>query len=204
MITYGNGEVLFEGFSQGFEMKYRGGIKIMRHCADGLYVSANKTKIIGVMLNGKNLPQELFSYIGELKILSCKTAQNGVLERERIVVQGVDYWELDGQKWEDDEALWGTADGTYVVGAKQRFNKHNIVVNNDLITQYEGQFKYKDGTPVPANKLIHIHADGVAMTGGVHTEDSVQIYPIKTKKESLRMAGRINRASQSSISGGGY
>ena len=43
------------------------------------------------------------------------------------------YWELDREKWEDDGSLWGTRDGTYLIGSKQRFNKHSIVVNNNIV-----------------------------------------------------------------------
>ena len=178
MITYGNGEVLFDGYSQGFEMRYKGSISIT-NSPDNLFLSANRRKIIGVMLDGSDMPSELFNYVGELRVLSCKTAQNNTMERESIRLQGVDYWELDNEKWEDDGSLWGTRNGTYLIGSKQRFNKTKIVVNNNIRTQSEGQYQYRDGSPVPANELIHIHADGMAMTGGVHTEDSVQIYPPK-------------------------
>jgi len=48
--------------------------------------------------------------------------------------------------------------------------------NDNIRTQSEGQYEYGDGTPVAANELIHIMDDGTVMTGGIHTEDSVQIY----------------------------
>ena len=185
MITYGNGEVLFDGAAKGFEMRYKGSIRIT-NSPDNLFLSANKNKIIGVMLDGADMPQELFNYVGEFRVLSCKSIQGDVMERERITLQGVDYWELDREKWEDDGSLWGTRNGTYLIGSRQRFNKHSIVVNNNIKTQSEGQYQYSDGTPVPANELIHIHADGVTMTGGVHTKDSVQIYSPKDRKGITR------------------
>ena len=208
MITYGNGEVLFDGNSQGFELRYKGTITITSS-PDNLFLSANRNKIIGVMLDGTDMPSELFNYVGEFRILSCKSVKNNTLQREQITLQGVDYWELDNEKWENDGSLWGTRDGTYLVGSKQRFNKHSIVVNNNIRTQFEGQYEYSDGTPVPANMLIHIHADGVAMTGGVHTEDSVQIYPLKNRKPITRQQiSQIRQAttttSVSSGGGGGY
>ena len=204
MITYGNGEVLFDGSSQGFEMRYKGTIRIT-NSPDNLLLSANKNRIIGVMLDGTDMPQELFNYVGEFRVLSCKTVQGNVMERERITLQGVDYWELDREKWEDDGSLWGTRGGTYLVGVKQRFNKKRIVVNNNIRTQSEGQYKYKDGTPVPANELIHIHSDGTAMTGGVHTKDSVNISPPKDRKGiTRRQISQIRRATTpTTYSGGG-
>ena len=204
MITYGNGEVLFDGFAKGFQMRYKGTIRITSS-PDNLFLSANKNKIIGVMLDGSDMPQELFNYVGEFRVLSCKTAQNDTMERESIRLQGVDYWELDREKWEDDGSLWGTRNGTYLIGSKQRFNKTKIVVNNNIRTQSDGQYQYRDGSPVPANELIHIHADGTAMTGGVHTKDSVQIYPPKDRKPITRQQiSQIRRATApTTYSGGG-
>ena len=203
MITYGNGEVLFDGSAKGFEMRYKGSITIT-DSPDNLFLSANKNKIVGVMLDGSDMPQELFNYVGEFRVLSCKSVQGNTLEREIITLQGVDYWELDYEKWEDDGSEWGTRNGTYLVGSEQRFNKHSIVVNNNIKTQTEGQYQYKDGSPVPANELIHIHADGVTMTGGVHTKDSVQIYPPKDRKSITRQQiSQIRQATTTSGGGGG-
>ena len=207
MITYGNGEVLFDGSSQGFEMRYKGVINITSS-PDNLLLSASQNKIIGVMLDGTDMPQELFNYVGEFRVLSCKSVQGETLERERITLQGVDYWELDREKWEDDGSLWGTRDGTYLVGSKQRYNKSKMVVNNNIRTKSEGEFEYGDGSPVPANELIHIMMDGTAMTGGVHTKDSVNIYPPKDRKGvSRQQISQIRRATatpSSSGGGGGY
>jgi len=208
MITYGNGEVLFDGSAKGFEMRYKGTIRITSS-PDNLFLSANKNKIIGVMLDGTDMPQELFNYVGEFRVLSCKTAQSGIMERERITLQGVDYWELDSEKWEDDGSLWGTRNGTYLIGSRQRFNKSRIVVNNNIKTQSEGQYEFKDGSPVSANELIHIMNDGTAMTGGEHTKDSVNIYPPKDRKPiTRRQISQIRRAtttySGGSGGGGGY
>ena len=203
MLTFGNGEVLFDGSSKAFQLKYTGTITITES-PDNLFLTANKTKIIGIMLDGTDLPSKLFNYIGELKVLSCKSEQNNSMQREKISLQGVDYWELDSQKWEDDDSLWGTKGGTYLVGSRQRFNRHSIVVNNNIKTQADGQYKYKDGSPVPANTLIHIHADGIAMTGGVHTDDSVEIYPerVLTKTQVKLATQQITQATSISGSGG--
>ena len=182
MITYGNGKVLFDGAAKGFEMRYKGSIRITSS-PDNLLLSANKNKIIGVMLDGTDMPQELFNYVGELRVLSCKSVQGESMERERITLQGVDYWELDREKWEDDGSLWGTRDGTYLIGSKQRFNKKRIVVNNNI--QSNGKFQYGDGTPLSDNALIHIMNDGTPMSEGVHSKDSEYIYPYIKKPTVL-------------------
>ena len=80
------------------------------------------------------------------------------------------------------------------------------MVNNNIKIQ-DGLYQYKDGTPVSADELIHIHANGTAMTGAVHTEDSVQIYPVKPKQQ-LKKEQQIRQApttySGGSGGGGGY
>ena len=202
MVTYGNGEVLFDGSANGFEIRYKGTIRIT-NSPDNLFIVANKNIIKGIMLDDSDLPQELFNYVGELRLLSCKSARDGDKERERITLQGVDYWELDNEKWEDDGSLWGTRDGTYLVGSKQRFNKHSVVVNNNLKTQSDGQFYYPDGIPVPANELIHIHADGVVMSGAVHTKDSVILTDSPQTNQIKQSTATVSSVSSSS-GGGGY
>lgn len=203
MVTYGNGEVLFDGSANGFEIRYKGSIRITSS-PDNLFIVADKGSIKGVMLDGSDLPQELFNYVGELRLLSCKSAIDDIKQRERITLQGVDYWELDREKWEDDTSLWGTRDGTYLIGSKQRFNAHNVVVNNNLKTQYDAQFYYLDGSPVPAHEPIHIHADGVVMSGGVHTKDSVVLKdaPKQTVRQTTQQITQPATAAPSTYSGG--
>jgi len=203
MVTYGNGEVLFDGSANGFEIRYKGSIRIT-NSPDNLFIVADKSSIKGVMIDGSDLPQELFNYVGELRLLSCRSAIDDIKQRERITLQGVDYWELDREKWEDDTSLWGTSDGTYLIGSKQRFNAHNIVVNNNLKAQYDAQFYYPDGIPVPANEPIHIHADGVVMSGGVHTKDSVVLKdaPKQTVTQTTQQITQPTTVAPSTYSGG--
>jgi len=171
MITYGEGKVLYDGTAKAFQIRYRGSIRII-DSPDKLFIKANKNTIKGIMIDGSNIPQELFTYYGEFKILSAKAGED-ILTTCRIYLQGVDYWELDSEKWENDNSIWGTKNGTYTVFSKVKFDSHNIVVNNNLKTQYSGQFYYPDGNPVPSDQPIHIHGDGVVMSGGIHTKDSV-------------------------------
>ena len=201
MVTYGNGEVLFDGSADSFELRYKGTIKIISS-PDNLFILADRNTIKGIMLNDADLPQELFRYMGEFRLLSCNSTKDGIKERERITLQGVDYWELDREKWEDDGSLWGTRNGTYLIGSKQRFNKHSIVVNNNIRTQYDGQFLYGDNSPVPANELIHIHSDGVTMSGGFHDKDSVLLKDSISSKDS-QATKQIKQATTPTYSGGG-
>jgi len=118
MITYGNGEVIGLENIQAFDIRFKGSISI-DPAQDNWIIQAKKNRIVGINLNQTSQPL-LFTYQGELRILSAKYVQGEELKRARITLQGVDYWELDREKWEDDESLWGTRNGTYLVGSKQR------------------------------------------------------------------------------------
>ena len=205
MITYGEGKVLYDGSAKAFHIRYKGSIRITSS-PDNLFIKADRNNIRGIMIDDHDLPQELFDYVGELRVLSGKAGAN-TLESEQVILQGVDYWELDNEKWEDDGSLWGTRNGTYLIGSKQRYNAHSIVVNNNLKTQYDAQFYYPDGSPVPANEPIHIHSDGVVMSNGVHTEDSVILKDTKTQTITQSTTATylsLSSGTVSSSSGGGY
>ena len=205
MITYGEGKVLYDGSAKAFHIRYKGSIRITSS-PDNLFIKADRNNIRGIMIDDHDLPKELFDYVGDLRILSGKAGAD-TLESEQVVLQGVDYWELDNEKWEDDGSLWGTRNGTYLIGSKQRYNAHSIVVNNNLKTQYDAQFYYPDGNPVPANEPIHIHSDGVVMSNGVHTEDSVILKDTKTQTITQSTTATylsLSSGTVSSSSGGGY
>ena len=118
MITYGNGEVIGLENIQGFDIRFKGNITI-DPAQDNWIIQANKNRIIGICLN-KTSSALLFTYTGELRILSAKYIRNNEQYRSSITLQGVDYWELDTEEWEDDGSLWGTRNGTYLIGTKKR------------------------------------------------------------------------------------
>jgi hypothetical protein len=115
-------------------MRFKGSISIESN-HDSLLVSVSKNKIVGIMIDGTSLPPELFTYEGELRLLSCKTTEGTTLERQSIKLQGVDYWELDNEKWEDDGLLWGTKGGTYLTGTKPK----KSAIKNDKFAKEKAQ-----------------------------------------------------------------
>lgn len=194
-LIYGNGEVFLDGIAKGFEIQYKGSIKIT-YSPDDLLVSANKNKIIGVMLSNNNLPNKLFNYKGNLKVLKCRiVTQDLNYIKIPIIIQGIDTWELDRQKWEDDDSLWGSKNKSYNIGKKQKYNKKTISTNNNLVVESDNQFKYEDGNVVPKGMLIHYMSDGTFMTGGEHTSDSINIYPLNDKQPTKKQRQRTYRIS---------
>tara|TARA_R100000278_G_scaffold26572_1_gene24348 strand:- start:277 stop:930 length:654 start_codon:yes stop_codon:yes gene_type:complete len=206
MITYGNGEVLFDGKAQGFELRYSGIIKITKN-SDNLFLRANRNKIIGFTLDGTDIPSELFNYNGNLKISLFLAVEDLKYVNHRVSVQGLDYWDYDKENWEDDNSQWGSRNNQYLSGAPQNYDKHNIVVNNNIRVTSNTQYKYEDGKPVSSGTLIHIHNDGIAMTGGVHTKNSVIIYPqretIKPTTQPIQQSVQSTTVSTTTYSGSG-
>ena len=149
MITYGNGEVLFDGSAKGFEMRYKGKISIKSN-TEGLLIDTNKNRIIGIMVDGGDLPVNLFTYEGELRILSCRTSEGSYLERQQITLQGVDYWELDNQWWGKDLSLWGEGGGTYLTGQKP---KKTVIIDD--------KFAEEKAVPKVRNKKLDIIIEAV-------------------------------------------
>ena len=118
MITYGNGEVIAEENIQAFDIRFKGNISITPE-QDNWVIQSKGNRIIGVNISQTSEPL-LFTYEGELRLLSAKIVKDNELKRSRITLQGVDFWELDRENWEDDGSLWGTRNGTYLVGSRQR------------------------------------------------------------------------------------
>ena len=213
MITYGNGIVLIDEIGKAFQIKYNGSFKIT-NSDDNLFISVSDKLIIGFTLNGDNMNEELFSYEGDLRILSCKIATTNNLVHQRINLQGVDYWENYTNKFTLNRAKWDEQNGTYQIGEVKNYSRHDMVVNNNIKVETNNQYQYEDGTFVPANTLIHIHGDGVAMTGGVHSESSVTIYPsnkslakssiLLKPTQSTTTSTTTTTTTSSTSSGGGY
>lgn len=214
MLEYGNGEVFFDGNTVAFQLKYKGIIKITDK-PDNLFINANKKIIIGITLDGTSLPNKLFSYEGEFIITSFKSVENNKLRPHGVFAKDIQFFENLSTNWETSTQSYEDANTKHTYGQKQRYNKHTIVVNKNIKTEYDGQYFYKDKTPVEKNTLIHIHADGIAMTGGEHNESSVQIFAANQDKKRLleiarnyqiktRQTSTITTARSSGSTGGGY
>lgn len=131
-ILYGNGRVELEGSAKAFDIAYKGRINIINN-SENLLISANKNRIVGVMLNTDELPNLLFRYAGEFRMINAQVTDGVEKIIANINTVGLDYWEIDKQNWEDDSRLWGENNGRYRVGAIN-INKDKIIPND----KYEG------------------------------------------------------------------
>lgn len=210
-LTYSQGQVFFEGTAKGFEISYSGNMEIT-NSDDNLLIFNSKSKIIGIMFDGNNLPNELFTYSGKIRVIKCTVSDGETLYTIKIESLYTDKFNIDKSKWEDDTADWASSEEGNHKYRSSRFKGMIGAVNNNIQVR-EGEWKYKDGSLVEKGSLIHIHTDGIAMSGGVHNEDSVRIYPGKEIQYTRQHINKIRkqvgissteRAANTGTSGGGY
>ncbi len=117
-IYYGNGEVRLEGAVDvaAFEIRYKGKINADSELPDSWFMRNNGRMIIGVSL-GNVQPEVLFTYEGDLKILSCRvTSRNLDQDYATPTIEGVDFWNLLHTKYEDFTQFPESFIGTFING----------------------------------------------------------------------------------------
>ena len=143
---------------------------------DGYYIKRGYNILeINTIFETHNL-SELFSYVGEFKILSVK-AKNQEGEWVRITIHRVmDYAELLNTNAEDLTTKSEDLKATYTHGV--RFKKTRVAkkVYENLNTSTAKKELYLNDEKYDGH--FHHHVAGTAMTGRVHSEDS-QILEIR-------------------------
>ena len=117
-IYYGNGEVRLEGAVDvaAFEIKYKGKINADSELPDNWFMRNNNRMIIGISL-GDVQPEVLFTYEGDLKILSCRvTSRNLDQDYATPTIEGVDFWNLLHTNYEDFTQFPESFSGTFING----------------------------------------------------------------------------------------
>ena len=211
-IYYGSGEVRFENPISNigaFEIRYKGIINAESELPSSWMMMNNERKIIGVNM-GDTQPETLFTYKGNLIILSCTVADRELNQTSASTVsEGIDYINKLNTKFEDFTQYPEDFDGTYVVGTiPKRTSIHQV----GLLTE-QGEWFFEDGTPYSGE--YHTHGDGQSMTGSKHTKDSKNIFRKdakgkifkleKIKRTTTRRRTGVTRTPRTSGSGtGGY
>ena len=210
-IYYTNGEVVLEGGVNvaAFEIRYKGRITAESELPDNWIIANNDRKIIGVNIGGAD-PQLLFTYTGELRILSCKVTDiNLNQENATPKAEGLGFWGASNTKFEDFTQHPENHNGTYSFGSipsRTSINHINLITN-------QGEWFYENGTPYYGD--YHTHGSGQSMTGSKHTKDSKNIYRKDAKGNIFKLSGRRAKATTSrqirtaskggsSSGGGGY
>ena len=207
-IYYGNGEVRLEGVNNlaAFDIRFKGIISAESELPSSWSMMNNKKRIIGFNL-GDLQPELLFTYEGELRILSCKLVDRELNEYRAIpTVEGLGFWGGLNTKFEDFTQYPEDYDGTYVTGSIPRTTSIHQV---NLQTE-QGEWFLEDGTPYYGE--YHLHGNGQAMTESKHTKESKNIFRKDAKgniSKLKKVQPRTTRAVRTTrttrrTGGGGY
>ena len=209
-IYYGNGEVRLEGANNlaAFDIRFKGNIVAESQLPSSWSMMNNKKRIIGFNL-GDLQPELLFTYEGELRILSCKLVDRELNEyRANPTVEGLGFWGSLNTKFEEFTQYPEDYDGTYVTGS---IPKTTSIHQVNLLTK-QGEWFLEDGTPY--NGEYHLHGNGQAMTLSKHTKESKNIFRKdakgniskgKIKRTTTRKRTSVTRTPRTSGSStGGY
>ena len=192
----GNGNCTIEGSDiRGVEIRYRGAIEIEDKTSDSFVIAHQKNGII-VFPIGEGTLNELFDYTGEFKIISVIVADNNAEKVATTIHRVMDYTELLNTNAEDMTTKSEDLSATHVSGRKvAKTLLKQPYINNQNTSDLDTSLHFEDGEKYQGYFHIHL-ADGSAMTGREHTEDSQDLYfnhGKPTKNPSLVPYGAIQQ-----------
>ena len=169
-LYYGKGDCSIQGNISSITINYRGAIFITSKVPHRYYIKQkNNVLEINTLFDTHSLT-ELFSYIGEFRILSARAND---LQGENVSIsvnRVMDYTELLTTNSEDLTTKSEDLKVGYVYGRKFKKTMMNPVVTENLKTQDAKKDLYLSGTQYSGD--FHMHNNGVIMTGRIHTKDS--------------------------------
>ena len=209
-LYYGDGNCTIEGTEiRGVQIRYRGAIEITKTCGDNAILMEKNNGII-IFIFGEGYLNDLFSYVGDFKVISVIVAGKNGENVSTSIKRVMDYSELMDSKAEDLTTKSEDLSAGYV---HKRKVTRTTVNEKYLKNQHtDGQYFFKDGTSYSG--AYHIHLDSLkAMTGGEHSDKSVDLYikqkdkimktGIDVKKRATRTT-RTTRRTSGGTGGGGY
>tara|TARA_Y100000310_G_scaffold92906_1_gene90506 strand:+ start:5650 stop:6201 length:552 start_codon:yes stop_codon:yes gene_type:complete len=174
-LYYGQGECLVEGDATYVNIRYKGAVEIRDVTSRDYYITAN-ANIISIVSIRKpvNVLNKLFSYKGELKILSATTLNYGH-PVSTTIKKFMDYSELLTSNAEDLTVKSEDLKATNQYGNNIRKTKLLKKIIPNLNTDEEESPKLLlDGEDYTGSYHTHI-ISGVIMTGAGHTSESKEL-----------------------------
>ena len=175
-LYYGNGSCTIEGSDiRGVEIRYKGAIEIEDKTSGSFIIMAGSYKILVIPI-GEGTLNDLFDYVGEFKITSVIVAGNNAENVPTTIHRVMDYTELLTTNAEDMTTNSEDLSSTHISGRKvaKTLSKQQHL-NNQFTSERNTELYLQDGTKYEGYFHIHL-ADGGAMTGREHTEDSQDLY----------------------------
>jgi len=196
-LYYGNnGSCNIEGSNiQVVLIRFRGAIEINDKTSDSFAIAQQNDGIM-IFPIGEGVLNELFTYVGEFKIISVSAVDNNGDGVPTSIHRVMDYTELLNTNAEDMTINSEDLSATHVHGKKvtKTILKQPYIPNLHT-SKHNAMLYLQDGTKYDGYYHIHLK-DNAAMTGKEHTEDSQDLYfntGKPTKNPSLVPYGAIEQ-----------
>lgn len=177
ILYYGNGSCTIEGSDiRSVAIRYSGAIEIDDQTNSNFMLNASNNKIIITQIEASDALNNLFNYVGELKILRVVVVDKNIEPVSTTIKKVMDYSELLTTNAEDMTTISENLSAAHRHGKQISKTVLKNPIMEDRTTSRDGRPLYfKDGTEY--NGSYHIHLpDIVYMTGGKHTNQSETLY----------------------------
>ena len=219
-LYYGNGNCSIEGSDvRGVDITYKGAITITDNTSDSFAITHYGNRIM-VFPIGEGVLNNLFDYVGEIKIISVMVADNNAQKVSTSIHRVMDYSELLTSNSEDMTINSEDLSAGHLSGirpSKTTLDKQ-IIPNLNTASQ-DIDLYLASGESYGGSFHVHLK-DNNAMTGGEHDENSKDLYykkvgddkltPTKNPSFTLRVNTRrsrgrkIKRTTKTTSGTGGY
>ena len=182
-LYYGHGKVTIEGNANFILIIYRGAVNIRDISHKDYFISATKNTImISSFRKTDAVLSELFTYIGELRIISATSNGAGMANVPTTVHRVMDYSELLNSTSETMTTKSEDLNATYIYGRIVNKTKLFKKIIPDLHTNQEDSLNLLlNGEDYSGNYHKHIET-GMIMTGARHTKGS-SVLTIKSLRD---------------------
>ena len=192
-LYYGSGNCSIDGEGteiMGVEIRYSGAISIIDKTPEHFTIMTGADGILIFPITNMNMEfstflSNLFDYEGRFEIKSILVAGIGGVRVQTSINRVMDYAELIDTNAEDMDIVSEDMSAGYISG-KRKITK--TVIDKSTIDRlhtndYDITLFNEDGDVY--NGEFHVHKNGTAMSGAIHTEESQVLY-LLTKKQKRR------------------
>ena len=192
-LYYGSGNCGIDGEGteiMGVEIRYSGAISITDKTPEHFTIMTGADGILIIPITNINMEfstflSNLFDYEGRFEIKSILVAGIGGAKVQTSINKVMDYSELLTTNAEDMDTVSEDISAGYISG-KRKITK--TVIDKSTIDRlhtndYDITLFNEDGDVY--NGEFHVHKNGTAMSGAIHTEESQVLY-LLTKKQKRR------------------
>ena len=177
-ISYNDGKVYLEcdGNPVVITIDYEGVVEATSMLPNGFIIQEKNNRIIIIRLVADQFPELLFEYKGSFKIKKTDLYNNTIRITALSKTKTHQFYRIQ-DNWNQLNSSWSEYYDDYYFG-QIRTRKTNIVTKG--LSSTSGGLALKDGTAYYGD--VHLHSNGIFMTGGEHNEDSEMLYKKRRKR----------------------